>query len=457
MMKLKKSMYLNLFFLAGLLFSCPSFSSEEPNFIKPDWERDRQAIEDFKKARGIGENSPINVLAIDGGGVRGVIPSEMIAKIEQIAGCRIFELVDLIVATSTGGIISLGLDTLAADDVIVMYKELAKKIFPEPGWFDSLWWTYKYSEVPLEEQLNVVFGNKELKDLSIPTVITSVDAEYNHPYYFRSYRAAWDPSQNYFVKDAARATSAAPTYFSMKEATPVNGKDSKKLVDGGVAANNPAHVALGEAYKIFGVRPVNLISLGTGTSCAVHEARDVGYIKRVFSLMEMLFDVQLSLPDQLIGGLDDALGDHLTYRRLQISLPDRLIPMDCASNVEELSSIARFCCDHEKRGELEHIADLLLGAVKMRGKGEEIPKMVRRDGVIEDNPYFYKPLQDEKITVDDVLKRLEGVKTLDLSNRGEVDDEFMRILSIDRGSESLAYINLGGTGVTEKSLEHILT
>jgi len=52
----------------------------------------------------------IKVLSIDGGGVRGIIPSMVLAEIENKTGERIAEMFDLMAGTSAGGIITLGLN-----------------------------------------------------------------------------------------------------------------------------------------------------------------------------------------------------------------------------------------------------------------------------------------------------------------------------------------------------------
>ena len=49
------------------------------------------------------------VLSIDGGGIRGIIPAMVIASIEKKVGKPARELFDLMVGTSTGGILALGL------------------------------------------------------------------------------------------------------------------------------------------------------------------------------------------------------------------------------------------------------------------------------------------------------------------------------------------------------------
>ncbi len=49
------------------------------------------------------------ILSIDGGGIKGVFPAAFLANIEQTVGRSVSDYFDLVVGTSTGGIIALGL------------------------------------------------------------------------------------------------------------------------------------------------------------------------------------------------------------------------------------------------------------------------------------------------------------------------------------------------------------
>ncbi len=59
---------------------------------------------------------PLRVLALDGGGIRGVIPAMVLAEIERRRGTRIAEVFDLIAGTSTGGVLALGLTKPDSED-----------------------------------------------------------------------------------------------------------------------------------------------------------------------------------------------------------------------------------------------------------------------------------------------------------------------------------------------------
>ena len=74
----------------------------------------------------------VRVLAIDGGGIRGVIPALVLTELERRAGRRIFEMFDLIAGTSTGGILACALcapDPLPASDLVELYTKEGPKIF----------------------------------------------------------------------------------------------------------------------------------------------------------------------------------------------------------------------------------------------------------------------------------------------------------------------------------------
>ena len=56
------------------------------------------------------KNNPnFSVLSLDGGGIRGIVAATVLAKLEADLGVPAYEMFDLMVGTSTGGIIALGL------------------------------------------------------------------------------------------------------------------------------------------------------------------------------------------------------------------------------------------------------------------------------------------------------------------------------------------------------------
>ncbi|MEZ0115142.1 patatin-like phospholipase/acyl hydrolase [Catenulispora sp. EB89] len=70
------------------------------------------------------------ILSIDGGGIKGVFPAAFLAGVEESVEAPIGDYFDLIVGTSTGGIIAIGLGLgLSAQEILAFYETHGPKIF----------------------------------------------------------------------------------------------------------------------------------------------------------------------------------------------------------------------------------------------------------------------------------------------------------------------------------------
>jgi patatin-like phospholipase/acyl hydrolase len=214
----------------------------------------------------------IKVLSLDGGGIRGLIPSTLLAEIESRMGKPISHCFDLIAGTSTGGILALGLTTpneggaprYSAQDLCGLYRDFGEDIFASSlsrkvktlgGLLHA-----KYSHKPLEGVLERYFQDAKLKDALTPVLISSYDIEKRAPFFFKSWR---ENRRHISMMDAARATSAAPTFFEPHQVS-VEGK-MRTLIDGGVFINNPAMSAYVEAKRLFPREDeFMVVSIGTG-------------------------------------------------------------------------------------------------------------------------------------------------------------------------------------------------
>eukprot|EP01051_Picozoa_sp_SAG22_P009925 SAG22_NODE_862_length_6808_cov_3.881204_4_plen_118_part_00 len=81
----------------------------------------------------------VRILALDGGGVRGLVTLTVLAQLEKIAGCKIADLFDLICGTSAGGLIAgalalRGCSTLACEGIC---HDMAKEVFGAAGSFQA--------------------------------------------------------------------------------------------------------------------------------------------------------------------------------------------------------------------------------------------------------------------------------------------------------------------------------
>ena len=294
-------------------------------------------------------NRPLRrVLSIDGGGIRGIIPAMVIAHIERLLGKPAHELFDLMVGTSTGGILALGLAhpgpgkpaQFSARRVVRLYEEHGGKIFE-----DSLWRKVRtvggfleeaYSHEVLEAILGEYFADSMLAECELPTMVTSYDIHNRRTVFLKS----WHTDHGKILcRDAARATSAAPTYFEPKPLE--TGDESRVLIDGGIFMNSPSVSAYAEARKLFPDEPIALLSLGTGEltrPIPYEEARTWGSALWVMSLLDCMFDGVSKAADHQMRLF---LGER--YQRLQTTLDYASDDMDDASkgNIRNLKQTAR--------------------------------------------------------------------------------------------------------------------
>lgn len=211
------------------------------------------------------------ILSIDGGGIRGIIPCIILKEIQSRLRRDISNTFDVIGGTSTGGIIALGLTTRMPGnrnrnafrpiDLLKLYRDDGKKIFGfrhyKSSMDDILSLLPKFSDAldkpydvqGLEKLLQDKFGNAMLNETLTKVIITSYDINKGEAFYFSSRQAIQHKNENFFLRDVARATSAAPTFFSPKEIKREN--DHLVLVDGGVFANNPSLLAYAEAKQVW--------------------------------------------------------------------------------------------------------------------------------------------------------------------------------------------------------------
>jgi hypothetical protein len=311
--------------------------------------------------------APFRVLAIDGGGIRGIIPATILADLERrIAPRAIADVFDLIVGTSTGGILALGLTVSeggrpkhAAERLLGLYLSEAETIFPGGGpqtltqrvfgtrdpsaWFrdpvellvrqsseQEASAGARYPLAGLEDVLDRYVGGGPLTDAVADVVVTSYDLAYHEPVMFSSRERPG------FVSDvpmrvAARATSAGPTYFEPQELT--SGDRHRVLVDGGVYVNNPSilgYLLGGQAARASDSGLV-LVSLGTGTRpprepSTPDELKSGEPSVLAGVLLEAVATGSGAMGNALLGALAD--GERFTYWRIQTDVGTCSFTMD---------------------------------------------------------------------------------------------------------------------------------
>ena len=221
------------------------------------------------------EDREFRILAIDGGGIRGIFPATFLAGLEEryLGGVSVAQYFDLIAGTSTGGIIALGLASgLTAAELRDLYIERGCDIFPPIRsdvigsakrcfWGLYQYFKFRYDRAALMCILRETFGDRKFGEAQTRLCIPSFDGRHGEVYIFKT------PHHPDFRRDAkepmikvAAATSAAPTFF-------LPFKDGGyTFVDGGVWANNPSMVALVDVLSCFSVprERIRILSLGCG-------------------------------------------------------------------------------------------------------------------------------------------------------------------------------------------------
>lgn len=203
------------------------------------------------------------VLAIDGGGIKGVFPAAFLSVIEEAVKGKAGDYFDLIVGTSTGGIIALGLGLgFSASEILKFYEDSGPTIFGGNQFARLLrhLWLSKYSPDDLKAALEKQFGSKRLGDSRTRLVIPSFNPDTGKVHIFKTaHHSRLELDYKIPIVDVAMATAAAPSYFPthrLAAGTP--------LVDGGMWANNPVGIAVVEAISILGWKPgeIQVLSLG---------------------------------------------------------------------------------------------------------------------------------------------------------------------------------------------------
>jgi hypothetical protein len=246
------------------------------------------------------ETGPYKLLALDGGGIRGLITIEVLAKIEEILrqtlgrgeSFVLADYFDYIAGTSTGAIIATGLSLgMPVGKIRDFYLKNGKKMFDRASILKRHLF-YLYEDEELAEVLQEVFGkesNGEFRSLGTKDLKTllmlvmrnvTTDSPWpvsNNPLAKYNDCSRTDCNLNLPLWKLVRASTAAPTFFPPEKVT--IGKQNFIFVDGGITPyNNPAFqlflMATVEPYNLnwsAGENNMLLVSVGTGTTPNIYE------------------------------------------------------------------------------------------------------------------------------------------------------------------------------------------
>jgi hypothetical protein len=256
-------------------------------------------------------------IAIDGGGIRGVIPARALMEVEKALKKTCHDLFQLSVGTSTGSIIAAGIARgLSAQQMYDLYLSMGSGIF-KPTLRSRFWFSvrYRYPRTRLEKALRENMGDITVGDLwkqkpPRALVITSFDLIENRTRFIKSWKTEYEIWPLY---KAVLASAAAPTYFPV-----VDGH----FVDGGVGSyNNPCYIAAYESQFCLNWKPeeTTLISLGTGRTPNAIKYGDAARFFPMQWIAPLLDGFAHSADDQQVH-LVDSLFPQLDFRRFQVDL-----------------------------------------------------------------------------------------------------------------------------------------
>ncbi len=221
------------------------------------------------------DNDVINILVLTGGGVRGIVPLQILNKLEEAIGKKAGELFEFMAGTSTGAISCAILSVpdgdggykFSSQDISRDYVRNIRRMFSAP-WYHHILTLFgifgpRYLPEGKLEILEGYFADCTLADLQNNLIVPVYDLSENALRVIRN----WEPSldgnyTNYFLRDLIHGASNPPMLFSPRRFF-VGGK-TRVFIDPGVILNNPAEVALLNAWFMFPNKKIRIVLIGNG-------------------------------------------------------------------------------------------------------------------------------------------------------------------------------------------------
>ena len=264
----------------------------------------------------IEQEGPKKLLAIDGGGIRGVLALEVLQRIEDLLKSKsgradfvLADYFDYIAGTSTGGIIAAGLAIgKPVKEILDFYLEAGAQMFVKANLLRRL--RYEFKSEPLAAKLREVFdadttlGSEKLQTLLLLVMRNATtDSPWpisNNPYAKYNDNTRPDCNFKFPLWQLVRASTAAPTYFPPEvivlPSVRPGGEREFIFVDGGVTMyNNPAFqmFLMATLDRYWALKPdarwrpgtdqMLIVSVGTGTSPDVRSGLEPDQMNLLFN------------------------------------------------------------------------------------------------------------------------------------------------------------------------------
>lgn len=304
---------------------------------------------------------PLLAISIDGGGIRGVLPATFLRYVEDELEKRLnsrvnlAECVDIFAGTSTGGLITVGLNApnkegtsphYDARTIADFYIEKGDELFPHGGYFyrtyQNVWssFTSKYDRGVLERLLDEKFSSlkRPLNESFSSLLIPAYNGNIGKLIFFT------EKDKDYTLQDAGLATSAAPYYFSAYKTK------GTVFLDGGVIANNPALNIFSNTEVIEALkngRPVYLLSLGTGRQQGsknydnLETLGGLGLIRNIENFLSLIMQGTSQNTNEILGSLNHHLPGNFHCISVNPDIADDSMDNAKESNLSSLRDSAQ--------------------------------------------------------------------------------------------------------------------
>lgn len=292
------------------------------------------------------------ILALSGGGYRGLYTATILAEMEKRAGVPLATKFDLITGTSVGAALAAGIACeVPTDRLVSMFRNHGREIFSGKRPFFSAWrhwpglrifnfgvFSARYSETHLKRLLSAsdLLGDTRFGQLKHRLVIPTINLSKGAPQFFKTpHNEKFYLDREVRVVDAVMASAAAPTFF------PIYKFNDQRYADGGLVANAPGLTAYHEATRWLNIPPerIHIVTIGTmNSSITVNTASSLNQ-GLVISLPgwnpfkswrgwgRRLFEITLAAQEKMMG----SMLEHVAKGRVLVV--DTEIKSDQSNNV----------------------------------------------------------------------------------------------------------------------------
>lgn len=277
-----------------------------------------------------------------------MFPAAFLAGVEETLPHPLHRYFDLIVGTSTGGIIALGLALgFKASEILNFYEHHGPKIFCGNGALltlkQALW--RKYSQRYLNTALRKTFGDRLIGQAKTRLVVTSMNIDTGGVHLFKTaHHERFTRDYKVSVVEAALATSAAPTFFPQHKST-----EGIPLIDGGLWANNPIGVAVAEAIGVleWSKAEIKVLSLG-----CTQDLFDVGLRRKrsiglAWATAPKIAEVFMQGQSNGALGMAYTMLGHDNIFRVNQTVTKGRFQLDAAKKSSELTALGKNSARHE--------------------------------------------------------------------------------------------------------------